>query len=411
MVRMWNPGEWNNATGRVDNWFAARSFRVQSPGANVESVRGPLSYMTTNTIQPEDGRLRTFVGTGDKENILDKGSVCRLSNKMACAAQGCQTNTSVTVQRGGSTVWTSSANFQGTYYSGGLATPGATNTNSCGGAQVTLSWQNNPGGTCANDNDGSVQYTCDGNTTTWNCRETANTWTVLKYENPAKPYPRRFYGVWTYGKSVDGVSPDRLFNDDTQATNYDSARFSDTDLVDVTNFNILNGQVSNTTVEASASGKGWFLEYAQTDERTGGTGALVNGCMIWGSFEPSGSAGVVCSTTGTNKSRLYQSHFSTGRANCASGFFTQGTNTWARYVEFTTVATTPEPVPQLTLGGGQLSRGVTIVVAGTSNPNGGGGNGPFSIGVRSTDDGVKSLYQIELDRKAHNCRHEGIGCD
>jgi type IV pilus assembly protein PilY1 len=137
--------------------------------------------------------------------------------------------------------------------------------------------------------------------------------------------------------------------------------------------------------------------------------------MIWGSFEPSGSAGVVCSTTGTNKARLYQSHFSTGRASCAAGFFNQTTNTWARYLEFTTVATTPEPVPQLTLGGGQLSRGVTIMGAGTSTPGAGagGGNGPFNINVRSTDDGVKSLYQLELDRKAHDCRHEGIqaACD
>jgi type IV pilus assembly protein PilY1 len=117
---------------------------------------------------------------------------------------------------------------------------------------------------------------------------------------------------------------------------------------------------------------------------------------------------VVCPTTGTNKSRLYQSNFATGRANCASGFFTASTNTWARYIAFTTVASTPEPVAQLTLAGGQLSRGVTIVGAGTSNPTGGGGNGPFSIGVRATSDAVKSLYQIELDRRAHDCRHEGI---
>jgi type IV pilus assembly protein PilY1 len=414
MVRLWNPGTWNGATGRINNWFAARSFRVQNPplSANTENVRGPLSYMTTNTIQPEDGRLRTFIGTGDKENILDRGSVCRLSNKMSCAAQGCQSDTQVTVTRGATQVWRSSANYAGYHYNGGVAVPSAISTNSCGGAQVRLDWVNNPGGSCTNDNDGSIVYTCDGNSSTWSCRETANTWVSIKSEVPTKPYPRRFYGVWTYGKSADGVTPDRLFNTDAQATTYDAGRFTDTDLVNVTNFNS-TGVVSNSTVEASASGKGWFLEYAQNDERTGGTGALVNGCMIWGSFEPSGSAGVVCSTTGTNKSRLYQSNFATGRANCASGFYTAGTNTWARYVEFTTVATTPEPVPQLTLAGGQLSRGVTIVGAGTSNPNGGGANGPFSIGVRSTSDAVKSLYQIELDRKAHDCRHEGIStaCD
>ncbi len=55
-------------------------------------MRGPFTYMTTNTLQPDTGYLRTYVGTGDKENLLDKGSVCRLSNPRACAAQGCDVN-------------------------------------------------------------------------------------------------------------------------------------------------------------------------------------------------------------------------------------------------------------------------------------------------------------------------------
>jgi type IV pilus assembly protein PilY1 len=313
-------------------------------------------------------------------------------------------------------VYSSNANYASYHYTGGTTSVSTTPTNSCAGTQVSLNWVNTPGGTCANDNDGSIQYTCDGNSTTWSCRETANSYVTLKYENTNRPYPRRFYGVWTYGKSADGVSADRVFNSDTEATNYDNMRFTDSDLKDVTNFNTA-GVVTNSSVEASASGKGWYVEYAGGDERTGGTGALVNGCMVWGSFEPSGNAGVVCSTTGTNKARLYQSHFSTGRANCAAGFYNKSTDTWARYIEFTTVAATPEPVVQLTLANGSLDRTLTLIGAGLT---GGGGGGPptgtsgtASIGVRSTSDGVKSLYQIELDRRAHDCRHEGIqsACD
>ncbi|HEX8705801.1 MAG TPA: pilus assembly protein PilY, partial [Myxococcaceae bacterium] len=387
MVRMWNPGEWDAGTGRITNWFAARSFRVQNftASGDPESMRAPFSFMTTNTIQPEDGRLRTYLGTGDKENLLDKGSVCRLSNKQACATQGCEVDTRVTVTRGGAPLWTSSANYNGYHYTDGQALLTNNSNKSCGGAQVTLTWANNPAGSCSNTHDGSIQYTCDGNATTWSCRETANTWVSIKSEVATQPYPRRFYGLWTYGKSSDGSAP-RLFNDDAQATAYDDAHFTDTHLVDVTNFGS-SGQV-NSAAEAPANGKGWYLEYAQEDERTGGNGTLVNGCMIWGSFEPSGASGVVCPTTGTNKARLYQSHFATGRANCASGFYTASSNSWARYVEFTTVASTPEPVAQLTLAGGHLSRGVTILGAGTSNPTGGGANGPFSINVRSTNDAV-----------------------
>jgi type IV pilus assembly protein PilY1 len=409
MLRLWKPGQWDASTGRINNWFAARAFRVANPNTSgdPENVRGPFTYMTTNTFQPDTGYLRTYVGTGDRENLLDKGSVCRLSNPRACAAQGCQTSTSVSIQRGGSTVWSSSANYAGYHYTGGTATEG-TAGNSCGGAQVTLSWTNTPGGSCSNDNDGSIQYTCDGTSSTWSCRETANSWVTLKYEDPDRPYPQRFYGVWTFG-----VDPSRSFNTDAEANTYEAGLRTDADLVNVGQFDASGKVIEGSQQEAPATGNGWYIEYAANDERTGSTGTLVNGCMIWGSFEPSGSAGAVCSTTGTNKSRLYQSHFATGRANCASGFYAASTSSWARYVEFTTVASTPEPVPQLTLAGGQLSRGVTIVGAGTSNPNGGGANGPFSIGVRSTSDVVKSLYQIELDRRAHDCRHEGIAsaCD
>ena len=33
--------------------------------------------------------------------------------------------------------------------------------------------------------------------------------------------------------------------------------------------------------------------------------------------------------------------------------------------------------------------------------------------VQKSDEGVKSLYQIELDRRGHDCRHDGItaSCD
>ncbi len=408
MLRMWNPGEWDAGTQRITNWFAARAFRVENPttSPNPENIRGPISYMTTNALQPDTGYLRTFVGTGDNQNLLDKGSVCRLSNPRACAAQGCQSNLSLTVERGGSTAWSSSASFANFHYAGGSSTPGAAG-NSCGGARVTLSWTNTPANGCANDNDGSIQYACDGDSTTWNCRETTNTWTVLQHEDADRPYARRFYGVWTYG-----VSPQRTFNTDAEATAYDNLHFTDADLVNVGQFDA-NGQVlEGSQQEAPSNGKGWFIEYQHGDERTGGTGTLVNGCMIWSSFEPSGASGVVCSTTGNNKARLYQSNYSTGRANCATGFFSEGSNAWSRYIEFNTIASPPEPTAQLSLGGGLLERAVTLIGAGTSSSSGGGTNGsPISVPVVTTDDGVKSLYQIDLDRRAHNCRHEGSGCD
>src|SRR3712207_8808229 len=42
-------------------------------------------------------------------------------------------------------------------------------------------------------------------TTLFRSRETANSWVALKYEDPDRPYPQRFYGVWTFG-----VDPSRI---------------------------------------------------------------------------------------------------------------------------------------------------------------------------------------------------------
>ncbi len=409
MLRMWNPGEWDPGTQRITNWFAARAFRVKNPttSPHPDNIRGPFTYMTVNTLQPDTGYLRTFVGTGDNQNLLDKGSVCRLSNPLACAAQGCQSNLSLSIERGGNTAWVSTVGYQNFHYNSGTSLPGA-GGNACGGSRVTLNWTNSPANGCGNDNDGSIQYTCAGDSTTWNCGETTNTWTELKFEKTNRPYPRRFYGLWTYG-----VFPSRQFNTDAEADAYDAALFTDDDLINVGQFDSSGGVIAASQQEAPAAGKGWYIEYANNDERTGNTGTLVAGCMLWNSFEPSGAAGVVCSTTGTNKARLYQSNYATGRANCAAGFYSSGTDSWKRYIESTTIASAPEPTAQLSLGGGLLSRVVTLIGPGLGDGGGGGGaaGGVMSTEVATTDEGVKSLYQIVLDRRGHNCRHEGINCD
>ena len=79
MLRLWKPGRSGTAaTQQVSNWHAARSFRVANLAGRTldpEAVRAPFSYMTLNAVQPDTGYLRTFVGTGDRENLLDKGTV------------------------------------------------------------------------------------------------------------------------------------------------------------------------------------------------------------------------------------------------------------------------------------------------------------------------------------------------
>jgi type IV pilus assembly protein PilY1 len=403
-----SPGQWDAGRQRVTNWLAARSFRVANMApmsgktGDAEALRAPFSYMTNNAIQPEKGWLRTFVGTGDRENLLEKGTVCRLGNPRACAVQGCSTSTSLTVSRGGSTVLSTQASYANYHYSGGSTTAG-TGGNSCAGAQVTLSWNNDAAGTCSNANDGSIQWVCDGDTSTWSCREQTNTWAVLNYPSDTRPYPQRFYGLYTYG----GTSATRRFNSEPEAAVYDDNMLSDADLTNVGQFDATTGQAAKVgAVAADPSGYGWYIEYVQGTERTGNSGILVNGCMLWESFEPSGASGAVCSTTGTNVARLYQAHYTTGLANCAVGFYDRSGDQWARFIQHTTIAAPAELSPQFVIGGGEFARTLPLQGPGVSEE----GGGMISPRIRSTDDALKSLYQIELERRAHNCRHEGREC-
>jgi type IV pilus assembly protein PilY1 len=173
--------------------------------------------------------------------------------------------------------------------------------------------------------------------------------------------------------------------------------------VNVGQFDSAGHTAAGSQQAAAPSGKGWYLEYAVPNERTGTTGSLISGCVLWSSFEPSGASGAVCSTTGTNVARLYQANFATGLANCAQSFYTQSTQSWDRFHQTTTVAAPAEPAMQVSIGGG--------VVSIDANQQGPGQQDTTRI--QQGDEGVKSLYQLELDRRGHECRHDGVSaaCD
>jgi type IV pilus assembly protein PilY1 len=400
-IRFWQPGEWDSAKKQVSNWYAARSFRAEnqlsSKTTDAEAMRAPFSYMVLAARQPETGFWRNFIGTGDRDNQLDKGSICRLSNPRACAVQGCGVNNTLTVKRGGSTVMTTNATYGSYHYTSGTTTtpspPGAT----CSSAQVTLSWDSTAANGCLNNNDGSIQYTCDGDTTHWSCRETQNDWTSINWP-AASPIQQRYYGIYAYG----GTDPNRKFNNEIEADNYDSHLYTDADLEDVSQFDTTGQVIDATQRSAAPAGKGWVIKYTPVNERTGSTGALTNGCVIWNTFEPSGAAGAVCATTGSNKARLYQANYATGMADCAVGFFNGTSNKWARFLATDTTVGGGEPALQVGIGGGVIDKGVVTLAPGSP---------PARTSANVNDEGVMSLYQLELDRRGHDCRHGGQNCN
>jgi type IV pilus assembly protein PilY1 len=342
-VRFWRPGEWNPSTGQVDNWLAARSFRVANlsgRSSSSEALRGPFSTIATNVVQPDTGVLRTLVGTGDSENLADMGTSCRLGNPRACAEQGCAISNQLEVQRGGFLASTSRTSYLGYALDQAMSMEGSAGP-ACASANVRLSWSSSAGGSCMNSHSGSIDYVCDGSSSTWSCRTVNDTWAVLNYSQYPAPYYQRFYGVATYG------GPGRTFNTEAEASMFDANLRTDTDLVNVGQFDEY-GNVVNPQVEASPLGTGWYLQYASPAERTGVPATVVNGCVLWSSFEPTQSGAVCSMYEGRNISRLYQADFLSGRANCAQGLYTPPSGNWARYHRFNTQVNMSQVSPQRT---------------------------------------------------------------
>jgi type IV pilus assembly protein PilY1 len=406
-VRFWQPGK-RATSGRVENWFAARAFQVKAPDA--ETVRPSFSYMTSNTVQPDTGYLRTFVGTGDRYNLADSGgATCRLSNPLGCAQLGCRTRQTVTVERGGSTAWSSSTEYTNYRYTSGTSTPGTAASATCGATKVALAWDFGAENGCTASASGKLEYTCDGTGTGWGCRVSQNNWVPLATTKPLPATsPHRFYGFWSYGAKAA-----RSFNTNSEAQTYEAAPFgtgkytsglmTDNHLVDVSQFES-DGRVKTGEQEAGALEAGWYVRYGGSREQTGSGTAIVNGCVLWNSFEAGATAGM-CAASGNHQARIYQAGFVGGTAQCAQGFYTAaGTGSggtggsWRRFSQRDVQSAPADPAPQRTL------ETVDIVL---NEP----GTGPRRVGVSLENEALQSLYQLELDRSGHDCRHEAQRCE
>lgn len=394
-LRFWLPGHIDPTTKQVDNWYAARAFHVAldaSQKGDDTIARPAFSYITTNTIQPDTGYVRTYVGTGDRYHLADTGSQCSLGNPRACALQGCHVKEDIVIERNGVKSADMDTEFEGVKFKGDAPNVPGTG-DACLAPKVTLKWEITKGGTCTAENNNSVVYGCTGNSTAWSC-STTNGWVQINSTNAAPAVSsNRFYGFWSYG-----VDPTRRFNAGTEAISYDDARIRDSDLVNVGDFNA-DGTVKAAQNEAGSLSKGWYINYVAGSERTATAATVLDGCVIWNTMEPSGAAGAVCATTGSNLGRIYQANFVSGKADCAAAFVSSGVT--SRFLSYNTVAAPPEPTPQRTIINGKVTTGTTLPIVG-------GGQRDFTISQNK--EVLQSIYQLELDQAGHDCRHGGKNC-
>ncbi|MGZ3457613.1 MAG: hypothetical protein ACXU86_03815, partial [Archangium sp.] len=311
---------------------------------------------------------------------------------LACAQLGCRASQTVTVESGNSTAWSSSTAYANyTYKDSGADLPASTAGASCSSAKVSLAWDYGAANDCSASASGKLEYSCDGT----GCRVTRNDWLPLAATKPLPATsPHRFYGFWSYG-----AKKARTFDTNAEATAYEAGLLTDGQLVDVSQFDA-SGRVTGEAKEAGALEAGWYVRYGAPREQTGSGTAIVNGCVVWNSFEAGATSGM-CAASGGHSARVYQAGFVGGAANCATGFSSPGTAgavSWRRFDQRDVTAAPADPVPQRSL------ETVDILL---NEP----GTGPRRVGVSLENEGLQSLYQLELDRSGHDCRHEALRCE
>ncbi len=431
VARFHAPGVVDATTDRVNNWFAARTFeqRRRTDDSQHSSGRNEFYYMTANAYEPTGRTLRTYLGSGNREQIMSQKASCGTDNLLACCQAGCTNVTATTTENFGAcngTTTFSCVNGALAYTTSTTATCG-TNTATCAAApgnaftsNVSLHWEC-PGAGAVPDSTGTVS--CDGSglcsVTPVGSRQVTGTF------NP-QPH-NRFYGVWAYGRDQH-----KMFSDKASALAFDRNRFTDVSytgactgpkgntctLVDTTQakvaYDTSNPLLVNTTCgggvtkcSATVDDAGWFYEYGDTcplgncspappwtDEKTGSGATIVLGCATWGNFRPVGASGDTnpCSgTLGVPASYAYTAHYVSGTPNpAACGSLVLAV---ARSI------TAPPSGPTVRVDikpGGQISYSTLRLDPGSP---------PSSTQVGTRTQITEPVYWLEVPRDLHSCRH------
>jgi len=440
VARMLAPGVVDN-TGRVNNWFAARAFEQLRRADDAQYMtgsggvaRGEFFYMTANMYDPAVLGVRTFLGSGNREQLMTQNAACGTDNLLGCCQAGC---TNVTA--------TSSENYGSCSHSdtfscvAGLLTH--TTSNSCPTSGATCAAS--PGNTYFGQV--NVSFTCPGATATSasgtayfdgsGLGTVAPVGTVAVNGTFAAPAHKRFYSVVTYGKNDA-----KQFSDKTTAKVFDQNRFTDVPyagscagftctLVNTTQatvgFNPNNPTDITAPVCADGSAKcqasqwdpGWYYEFGDvcplascpaappwTDEKTGSAAIINFGCAQWTGFRPYGVSTSTDPCSGSQGAPTVYD-YSLDAVSGTPTFSCSGD----QVVTGTTGKLYAASSRSITAAPGGLQARMALDAQGNMNyetghnDSGPGGTGSQTVGARAV--AGSSLYRLNVPQQLHDCRH------
>ncbi len=438
VARFQEPGTIDPTTGLVTNWFAARAFEEQRRADDLQYATGrsEFFYMPDLTYDPASHSVHAYLGSGNRERMMQQGQACGPDNLMSCCKSGCTAVSATTTdnygscaQSSGFTCTNGQLNNQPT-----SSTCGATATCASGGtftSSVALSITC-PAPPASPPGTGTLVRTstasCDA---TGTCPNVAG----MGADDVGGAYTAactkgRFYGLRAYGGSAE-----KKFKTQAEAKTFDRARSTDVAyasadcagtgnscaLIDTTKARAVVGAgladcsaAGGARCYAKRGDPGWFYQYgdvcpAQTcpdfgacsSEKTGSGSLVTFGCVLWNGFQPIGVQGGGDPCTGTLGTPLtygYASDYLTGVPRYGCGYAIDGSTTLYRGQQRSSVSPPSAPLARITAGarGGVQYSGLQL------DP----GSPPQNTAAGTRSDFAESVYWLEVPRELHSCRHD-----
>ncbi|NMO22820.1 hypothetical protein HPC49_43140 [Pyxidicoccus fallax] len=431
--RLFEPGDLSGGT--VSNWHGARTFEIAR--GEPAHQKTPFFNIAANTLQPDTGWLRTYLGTGDRQHLRDtEGEACGPDNLLACVRMRCDVALTLAGEVGGV------SRTHVLEYSNGALTRNVDTTtgqpvNVCAPGKLELTRLSID---CNGSALGSGHYRFPPNNGVpsgsrsectlvggrWSCvserRISAGKGQLRLGDDDLAQVPRNTYvGFYNYGGT-------RVFSDAASARALDARRWTDTDdacptgkgcglrdvtvppgllharrLPDGTLQSYLTPEALASLPRASTTGAGWFMRYGGMDEKTAAGSSILGGIVFWPSFEPP-VPGVprACRTAGAGDvGRSWQMDFITGWPDQAESFkLYDDEGQLVGYMPFKSrevLSPPPEPTSVITLSRTGAIRYTTL--------DADVGRSPSQDTLRENDTPASDISWVEVPRSVHVCRH------
>ncbi|BDG04277.1 pilus assembly protein [Anaeromyxobacter oryzae] len=434
VARFQDPGVKDATTQRMGNWYAARAFEEQRQTTDSQffSGRSEFYQMTANVVDLDTGYVRSYLGSGSREHLLQVGASCGPGNILGCCQAGCNAEMFTKFNYGGCNV------VNHVKCSNGKMVQDRTDQNStcaqsfaCGKleANVQLHLQC---GSAGNPPDIIAHLLCDSSGTC-TARDQVKDGKPVRVDKLTQPnWYNRFYGIWAYG------GRDRIFSTAAQAQDLDLNRFTDIPYAKVckgpgdkscqiinTTYATVNaaggvtcGGAGPTPCQATGYDPGWFYEYGRVcpsgvcedtppwlDEKTASGATVLAGCVDWNTFRPRGSSATgtdpcVSANLSSARNYTYLTDFIAGTATPRCGFGykdSSGNSYMVRARSRSTIAPPPDPTQLVAIG----MDGEVKYLAAQIEP----GGTPTTAALGEKRELLQPAYWLEVNRELHVCRH------